>query len=180
MRKIIIFCVIMAVLMACVGYIVVNGEEYIPFGEEIKAEKLKQEKAHEAAEILRELGFEENSESIKELQKIWWAAQEKIKEFKSYEYLGRFKAYGYCPCGRCCGSYASGITATGTTATEGRTIAVDPDVIPLGSRVLINGKEYIAEDTGSGINGRKIDIYFESHSAALEWGVRYVDVYGVK
>ena len=87
-----------------------------------------------------------------------------------------FKIYAYCPCEKCCGSGASGITATGTTATAGRTIAVDPDVIPLGSVVIIGGNEYIAEDTGSGIKGKTIDLYMDSHEAALEWGVRYLEV----
>ena len=60
---------------------------------------------------------------------------------------------------------------------SGRTIAVDPNVIPLGSKVLINGNVYIAEDTGSAIKGKKIDIYFGSHSQALNYGRRTVEVY---
>ena len=88
----------------------------------------------------------------------------------------QFTAYAYCACTKCCGKWARGITASGTTATEGRTIAVDPDVIPLGTHVYVNGREYIAEDTGSGINDRTIDVFFESHQAALQWGKRTVTV----
>lgn len=88
----------------------------------------------------------------------------------------QFTAYAYCACTKCCGKWARGITARGTTATEGRTIAVDPDVIPLGTHVYVNGREYIAEDTGSGINDRTIDVFFESHQAALQWGKRTVTV----
>lgn len=87
-----------------------------------------------------------------------------------------FKIYAYCPCEKCCGSGAAGITATGTTATAGRTIAVDPDVIPLGSTVIIEGNEYIAEDTGGGIKGKTIDLFMSDHSAALAWGIRYLEV----
>lgn len=87
-----------------------------------------------------------------------------------------FKIYAYCPCEKCCGSGAAGITATGTTATAGRTIAVDPDVIPLGSTVIIDGSEYIAEDTGGGIKGKTIDLFMNDHSAALAWGIRYLEV----
>lgn len=87
-----------------------------------------------------------------------------------------FKIYAYCPCEKCCGSGAAGITATGTTATAGRTIAVDPDVIPLGSTVIIDGNEYIAEDTGGGIKGKTIDLFMSDHSAALAWGIRYLEV----
>lgn len=58
-----------------------------------------------------------------------------------------------------------GITATGTTAKEGRTIAVDPKVIPYGTKVYIDGWGYrIAEDCGGGIKGNHIDIYVDSAS----------------
>lgn len=58
-------------------------------------------------------------------------------------------------------------TCTGTSAQEGRTIAVDPSVIPLGSTVYIENDPlggdgyYIAEDTGSGVDGHSIDIFAE-------------------
>ena len=66
----------------------------------------------------------------------------------THTHLGTFKLTAYCACSACCGQWADGITATGTTARAGRTIAVDPSVIPLGSTVYINGREYIAEYTG--------------------------------
>ena len=86
-----------------------------------------------------------------------------------------FVATAYCPCEKCCGK-TDGITKTGTTATEGRTIAVDPDKIPLGSKVTIDGKEYIAEDIGGAIKGNRIDIYFDKHSDALNFGRKNVKV----
>lgn len=67
-------------------------------------------------------------------------------------------------------------TATGTVPTPGRTIAVDPDVIPYGSEVIINGHTYIAEDTGGYIVGNHIDIVFNSHQEALEFGIQYAEV----
>lgn len=91
--------------------------------------------------------------------------------------LGEFKITAYCPCSKCCGEWADGITYTGSVATENSTIAVDPDVIPLGSYVEINGVSYYAEDIGGAIKGNRVDIFFESHEAALEWGVQYHDVY---
>ena len=54
--------------------------------------------------------------------------------------LGVFKITHYCPCSICCGPYANGITSTGVTATTNHTIAVDPSVIPYGSKVVINGQ----------------------------------------
>ena len=90
--------------------------------------------------------------------------------------LGEFKIFAYCPCAYCCGK-SDGITATGTVATAGRTIAVDPEVIPLGSVVIIDGHEYIAEDTGGGIKGKKIDLFCESHEEALQRGVAVKEVF---
>ena len=52
-------------------------------------------------------------------------------------FLGEFTLTAYCPGRCCCGKWASGYTATGALATEGRTIAVDPKVIPYGTRVLL-------------------------------------------
>lgn len=100
--------------------------------------------------------------------------------YSDREYLGEFKITAYCACEKCCGKSADGITATGTIATEGRTIAVDPKVIPYGSIVEIDGIDYIAEDCGGAIKENRIDIFFESHQVALEWGVQYHDVYMVE
>lgn len=91
-------------------------------------------------------------------------------------HLGTFKLTAYCPCEKCCGQWADGITYTGTKATAGRTVAVDPDVIPLGSIVFINGQTYIAEDVGGAIDGNRIDIYFDTHQEALDFGVQSADV----
>ena len=91
--------------------------------------------------------------------------------------LGRFKLTAYCNCSKCCGKWAGGPTASGVMPKAGRTIAVDPKVIPLGSKVKINGHTYVAEDTGGAIKGNRIDVYHSSHSAALDFGVQHADVY---
>ena len=96
------------------------------------------------------------------------------------ECLGSFEVTAYCPCNRCCGAWADGIVYTGGYATEGQTIAVDPDIIPLGSVVEINGWQYIAEDIGGAIKGNKIDLFFCSHTDALNYGVQQHEVYLVK
>jgi 3D (Asp-Asp-Asp) domain-containing protein len=65
------------------------------------------------------------------------------------------------------------ITATGTTARAGRTVAVDPKVIPLGSRVFIEGVgERIAEDVGGGVKGHHIDVYLGTVPQAFRFGVK--------
>ena len=66
-----------------------------------------------------------------------------------------------------------GITATGQPAVVGRTIAVDPHVIPYGSLVYIEGIGVrVAEDTGGAIHGHHIDILMDSRNHALQFGVR--------
>ena len=83
------------------------------------------------------------------------------------------KAYAY---------YTGTITATGTKPTFGRTIAVDPTIIPYGSRVYIPefDKTFIAEDCGGGIKGNKIDIYMNTEQECLNWGVRNITIYILK
>lgn len=78
-------------------------------------------------------------------------------------------ATAYCPCKKCCGK-SDGITATGTKATAGRTIAVDPSIIPYGTEIIINGHTYIAEDTGGAVKGNRVDIFFDTHEEARQFG----------
>ena len=85
-------------------------------------------------------------------------------------------ATAYCPCVKCCGKWADGITASGVKAKANHTIAVDKRVIPLGTHIIYNGKEYVAEDTGGAIKGNKIDIYFDSHEEALEFGRQTIEI----
>lgn len=91
--------------------------------------------------------------------------------------LGVFKITHYCPCSICCGPYANGITSTGVTATTNHTIAVDPSQIPYGSKVVINGQVYVAEDCGGAIKTNCIDIYVATHAEGEAKGVYYTDVY---
>ena len=99
-----------------------------------------------------------------------------IEDLKSKEYeliyIGDYKLTHYCTEKRAhiCGSGA-GITATGTQVTAGRTIAVDPTVIPYGTKVYIEGYGWrVAEDCGGAVNGKHIDIAVEAHSEALSMG----------
>ena len=75
----------------------------------------------------------------------------------------------YCPCVKCCGK-SDGITASGTQATAGRTVAVDTRLIPYGTEISIDGKTYIAEDCGGKVKGYTIDVFFDSHEEALNFG----------
>jgi len=80
-----------------------------------------------------------------------------------------FEATAYCHTGN--------QTATSTWPEVGRTVAVDPKVIPLGSHLIINGVSgYVAEDIGGLVKGRIIDIYMASEHEALQFGRRPVEV----
>ena len=88
----------------------------------------------------------------------------------------RMVATAYDPGPASCGRYASGHTAIGMHATKG-VIAVDPRIIPLGSRVFIEGYgPAIAADVGSAIKGNRIDVCFATRREALNWGRRVVMV----
>lgn len=96
---------------------------------------------------------------------------------------------GYCKCGICCGwkrnwrfqpVYAYGpnkgkpkkvgITSSGTRAVRG-TIAADTRLFPYGTIIQIPGYGWgRVEDIGGAIKGRHIDLFFDSHQEALEWG----------
>lgn len=96
---------------------------------------------------------------------------------------GRFRLTAYCGCIECSEQYGTQ-TATGTTCKAGRTIAVDPKVIPYGTKVLIIidgvAHEYVAEDCGALIKGNDIDIYFDTHSETYQFGVRYANVFVIE
>lgn len=86
-----------------------------------------------------------------------------------------FVVTAYCSCSHCSDDWGTN-TASGKKATQGRTIAVDTSKIPLGTEVEINGHTYIAEDVGGKIKGNRIDVYFNSHSEALDFGKQYLTV----
>ena len=94
----------------------------------------------------------------------------------AYRYIGECTITAYCPCEQCCGRWADGVTASGLPAGPG-IVAVDPDVIPLGSTVVIDGQKYLAVDTGSGVTGNHIDICLASHEETVAHGVRTAEVW---
>ena len=93
--------------------------------------------------------------------------------------LGVFRTTAYCPCRKCSGGWG-GRTSTGTIAAANHTISVDPRVIPYGSRIMIGGVVYTAEDCGGGVKGNHIDIFFNTHGETRAYGSRNVEVYLVQ
>lgn len=117
------------------------------------------------------LSEDENGDEI--FYYIW--NQYLSEEKQTDTYLGRFKITAYCNCSSCCGKWAGGATASGTTPTAGRTVAMGG--IAFGTKLSINGHIYTVEDRGTPYG--HVDIYFNSHSEALNFGLKYADVYRV-
>ncbi len=116
-------------------------------------------------------------ESEQQVENIILQHQEENNEDKLNEKvsMGTFLLTAYCPCYECSEGY-SDITATGKRAKEGRTIAVDPNVIEYGTTVYIEDVPYIAEDCGGLVKGKHIDIYFDSHDKVDAFGKKYAEV----
>lgn len=130
----------------------------------------------------------EAHEPIKVIETAEAASLEPAEPIDELISLGEYKITYYCPCEQCCGSWAKNRpkdaegnsivkTASGETAEAGKTIAVDPDVIPYGTEVVIDGHTYTAQDCGGAIQGNRIDIYCDSHAEALQNGVDYYEVF---
>ena len=102
--------------------------------------------------------------------------QPNITEFPNRK-LGRFILSWYSP--KELGKPAHKLrTSTGSTPKEGRTIAVDPSIIPYGSIVYIQDYGYfIAEDCGGSIKQNRIDIYTNSHEYAIQQGKKVAQVW---
>lgn len=118
----------------------------------------------------QQLSLEKQQDKLKKEEKEQEAKkQEEVKKGWTHE----FHVTAYCGCYSCSEGYGTQ-TSTGVTAEAGRTIAVDPDVVPYGSKVQINGHTYVAEDCGGAINGYEIDIYMDEHSSTDRFGSQYI------
>lgn len=123
-----------------------------------------------------ELQIEVNKNN--ELSESLDVANTVVTDLKNTEYdlvyLGDFKLTHYCneQYEHICGN-GDGFTATGTQTTVGRTIAVDPAIIPYGTEVYIEGYGWrVAEDCGGGVNQKHIDILVDRHAQAESIGVK--------
>lgn len=148
-----------------------------------KAEEIEEPKEIKAIEKNKEIKEVEKTEEIEDAEEI---KEIEVKPKKIS--LGEFKLTAYCSCEKCCGSYAKNrpvdkygnkivYGSSGKVLKEGISVAVDTKVIPFGTKVIINDKEYIAQDTGGAIKGNKIDVYFEDHQRASDFGVKYEEVF---
>ena len=107
------------------------------------------------------------------------AQAEAYEAIGAYQYIGECTVTYYCcePYAHICGD-GDGLTATGLPVTPG-VVAVDPEVIPLGSTVIIDGQAYLAADTGGAVRGNHVDIAVATHQEAEALGTTTADVWVV-
>lgn len=175
---------------------------------QMKEQQEIMDRAHDMAEHARFFRESEDSEIIVDAKSYWHKAnnqyntlyttytelktkynnelkaedeERKKQEASKGRYVGNFRLSFYCA-GYCCNGGNAGITALGTAITPYYTIAVDPSVIPLGSKVKIDGFSgtFVAQDTGGAIKNNRIDVAVGSHSEAMNLGIQYRNVYVVE
>ena len=201
-KKIIgIVIVVIAIIVGCISYKVYatnlqKEKENLQLTiaeNNVKIEQINfiQTNLHETAEAIRCFNTEDTL--INELSNKWLEYNEtknllisdnekfslqineidkKVKESEnSKKCLGDFTLVAY---------YQGNKTSTGTKPTANRTIAVDPRVIPYGSKVVINGQVYVAEDCGGAIKKNRIDIYVATHAEGEAKGTYDTEVYLIK
>ena len=131
-------------------------------------------------------------EDAKEKLRIYFDSYEEAKRFgrkkcaiyrhselpeESPYYLGEFQVTGYCSCTICCGEKEERLTKSETVPRASHTVAADPSVIPLGTRMVIDDVVYTVEDTGKAVEGMRLDIFFDSHEEAVRYGRKEKYVY---
>lgn len=83
----------------------------------------------------------------------------------------------YCPCKKCCGRYADGVTASGYIIQPGASFVAANENIPFGTMLDIPGYGVVpVRDRGGAIKGNRLDVFFPTHAEALEWGWQKLEV----
>lgn len=96
-----------------------------------------------------------------------------------FGYCGEFEITYYDSCYECCGKI-NGITASGAKVQEGVTVAADTSVIPMGSKIYIEGIGWrTVQDRGGAVKGNKLDIYIPSHDSPMPYNKQKLNVWVV-
>ena len=86
----------------------------------------------------------------------------------------------YCACKRCCGKFADGKTANGHEIQHNDAFVAADKMYPFGTEVIVpgynNDQPVTVLDRGRVIRGNRLDVFFDSHKTAREWGVKYLEV----
>lgn len=122
----------------------------------------------------------QSSDTIAQLPLEPTAGQEPL-HLPAAPLIKKMRVTAYCSCQKCCGKWAKfKTTASGHKINEGDVFAAADRAIPFGTEIIVPG--YACNlavqvlDRGGAIKGDRIDIYFDTHDEALEWGVRELDV----
>ena len=183
-RGAVILAVALVILaLTAIGIIRQRNDREIILRAEISTLKMERE----AAEEIRNDAVAQLGEQLQAYDRLCDAieleAQRRAQQAREYEALGAYQYIGVCTLtAYCCESKdnphtcgdGDGLTATGLPVAPGM-VAVDPDVIPLGSTVIINGVSYLAADTG--VTGYHIDIAIRTHEEASDFGVSSAEVW---
>lgn len=96
------------------------------------------------------------------------------------EKIINMKVTAYCPCKKCCGKYADGITASGYKIQSGDKFLAADKRYPFGTKMIVPGyadnKPVKVLDRGGAIKGNRLDVFFPTHQEALNWGVKNLPV----
>jgi cell wall-associated NlpC family hydrolase len=138
--------------------------------------------------IYGEFTYEQVKEELEEIFKAQYSLsvdsiQDTVTETKTVkvgESLGQVVTSGYCNCSICCGKWAGSATASGAYPTANHTLAVDATnpFVPLGTKIIMNGVEYVVEDTGAFDKyGVQFDVYYSDHTSATSHGHQTWEAY---
>lgn len=164
--------IVLTLLTIIVGWVYINDESKNTIEQTVETSK----RTITENEITIEIEIDKEGDSNKAVEPVS---------------LGNFKLTAYCGCEICCNAWSKHrpvdkngneivYGSIGERLREGYSIAVDPNVIPYNSKVIINGNVYEAQDCGGAIKGNRIDVYFSSHKDALEFGVQYAEVFVIQ
>ena len=155
----------------------------VPVPKDIKEKMEQREKAKKEAEriekekqeqIRLEKEKEEKSKAV-QIAKVTKPTNRSEETPRNNSGWVTFTATAYCGCAKCCGK-STGRTASGTMATQGRTVAM-PSSYKFGTKIEIQGMgNYVVEDRGGAIKGNRIDIFFSNHQSALNFGKRTINL----
>lgn len=189
LKKVLVIAVLLFLLLLSTVALAAPGDYPVKFG-------MRGDKVQAVQTMLIEKGFlggeadgvfgSETLNAVKEFQRSNGLVADGIVGYDTYQYLSRASVES-SRSGRALSVLASAYTGhdDGTTGYTYRgnlvrkgLVAVDPSVIPLGTRLFIPGYGYaIADDIGGAIKGNKIDLAFDSRSEALQFGVQRITVY---
>lgn len=172
-------------LTALILSIAINAWFYWPYASETKQHQSWQAQSERANADLMDIAIKyyNQVDITDELEQELIDTRKHIEDFQSvsgFEYIGVCEITAYCCEKRphICGE-GHGITSSGLPVQPGM-VAVDKNVIPLGSTVYIDGVPYLAADTGGKTKGKKIDIAVQTHTEAVAYTMQYHDVWIVR